>query len=98
MNIPGGTACPTSLIAAANMLYLRKRRGWSQPDLARASGLSGPMISFLEGGKRDFRLPTMEKIAAALDVSVPELLLTPAQQAAFKALTIITDGSREAVS
>jgi transcriptional regulator with XRE-family HTH domain len=52
---------------------LRVARGISQAGLARASGLSSQgTISEIESGKRDPQVGTLEKIVAALDMSLSE--------------------------
>jgi transcriptional regulator with XRE-family HTH domain len=53
----------------------RKRRGFTQDDLARAAGVSKSLISKLEQQSiNDIRLETAHKIAAALDVSTSALV------------------------
>ena len=60
----------------AAVTYFRKRKHWSQGQLATYSGLSRSQISLMEKGKRGKRssAATVEKIAKALDISVDELL------------------------
>lgn len=77
MTAPARQVCALSLTAGANVRALRVTAGWSRARLGREAGLSGIMISFLERGQRDFTLPTMEKIAAALRVRAPDLLAGP---------------------
>lgn len=48
-------------------------KGLSQERLAQIAGLDRTYISGLERGVRNPSLATIEKIAAALDVSVPAL-------------------------
>jgi transcriptional regulator with XRE-family HTH domain len=67
-------ACALSVTVGANVRALRVARGWTLGRLGAEAGISGIMISFLEGGQRDFTLPTMEKIAKALGVRAPDLL------------------------
>lgn len=58
-----------------NRVYeLRRLRGWSQQDLADRAGCSKMHVSGIERGKRDFSLALMRRFAAALGVSVAELL------------------------
>lgn len=52
---------------------LRGRKGWTQKDLSDASGVAQSAISDLESGMRDSRYATLEKVAKALGVTVPEL-------------------------
>jgi transcriptional regulator with XRE-family HTH domain len=67
-------ACDLSLTAGANMRRIRKNRGWSQHRLAAEIGMAPCMISFLEGGHRDFTIPTFARVARALGVH-PAVLL-----------------------
>ena len=53
---------------------LRKAKGWSQNKLSEVSGVSQTYISELEAGKSAPTLPVVKKLAAALGVSVAELL------------------------
>ncbi len=52
---------------------MRRRRGWSQKDLAKASGVGQDTISGLESGRHEPRPSTLRKIASALDVEVADL-------------------------
>lgn len=53
--------------------YLRKRRGWSQEDLALNADLNKNYLSDLERGVRNPTLRVMEKIANALEIDLSEL-------------------------
>jgi len=53
---------------------LRRQRGWTQPVLAKKSGLSAGYIARVETGRHDPKLSTLVKLAKAFDVSVAELL------------------------
>ena len=53
---------------------LREKRAMTQQRLANKAGVAQSEISHLEGGARDPRLSTTLKIAAALEVSVEDLL------------------------
>lgn len=44
----------------------RVAEGLTLDQLARLSGISGPALSLIETGKRDARLTTLARIAAAL--------------------------------
>jgi len=52
----------------------RVTRGWSQERLAAEAGLDRTYISGLERGVRNPALSTQERIAAALGVTVQELV------------------------
>jgi transcriptional regulator with XRE-family HTH domain len=53
---------------------LRKSRGMSQQEIAKASGLSQPYISQIERGERKVKIDQLQAIAAALKVTVGALL------------------------
>lgn len=53
---------------------IRSARGWSQARLAELSGVSQAYISELEAGEKQPTLPVIQKLAAALGVSLAELL------------------------
>jgi transcriptional regulator with XRE-family HTH domain len=53
---------------------LRKLAGWTQELLADRAGLDRSYISLLEAGKRDATLGTLQRLAAALQMPVDELL------------------------
>jgi transcriptional regulator with XRE-family HTH domain len=52
----------------------RATEGLKLDQLARLSGISGPALSLIETGKRDARLTTLARIAAALRVPLEALL------------------------
>ncbi len=52
---------------------LRRRKGWSQQNLADASGVGQDTISSLELGRHQPRPSTLRKIAGALGVEVANL-------------------------
>ncbi len=52
---------------------LRRRKGWSQQELADASGVGQDTISSLELGRHEPRPSTLRKIAGALGVEVADL-------------------------
>jgi DNA-binding transcriptional MerR regulator/quercetin dioxygenase-like cupin family protein len=59
---------------------LRKRRGVSLRALASMTGLSASSISAVERGLSAPSVGTLQRLAAALDVTVPKLLGTPQGQ------------------
>lgn len=49
---------------------LRKYRGMTQVELAKASGISRPYLTEIETGKKDGSIRAMRALAEALDVSI----------------------------
>ncbi|MGI5214479.1 helix-turn-helix domain-containing protein [Plantactinospora sp. CA-290183] len=49
---------------------LRERRGWSQSQLAQTSGMTQSAVARFEAGGTVPTLPVLERLAAALDVSL----------------------------
>ncbi len=58
----------------SNLKAARKKRGWTQEELAERSGVQAGEISRMEAGKRDPQISTLEKLAAALEVRPGQLL------------------------
>ena len=56
---------------------LRKGRGWSQEKLAERSDLDSTYIGGIERGRRNPSLVSLAKLARALIISLPDLLLVP---------------------
>jgi HTH-type transcriptional regulator, competence development regulator len=56
---------------------IRAQQGLNLDQLARLTGISAPALSLIETGKRDARLTTLAKIAAALRVALSALLEDP---------------------
>ena len=52
------------------IIAARKKRGWTQRDLARAANMSQPVIARLESGDRDPQLSTLVAVARALGLSI----------------------------
>ena len=61
-------------ILAANILTFRKQQNLSQEELADQCGLHRTYIGSVERCERNVTLSTLEALAHALSVSVPELL------------------------
>ena len=61
-------------ILSSNIRAFRKIRGLSQEALAEMCSLHRTYIGAVERGERNVTLSTLELIAGALGVSVPELL------------------------
>jgi transcriptional regulator with XRE-family HTH domain len=66
----------TCQIIAQNVLRYRISRRLTQCELSAECGISQPRIAEIEAARRDPRLATIDRIAAALGVS-PAALLTP---------------------
>ena len=58
----------------ARIRAVRNAQGLSLDQLARLTGISAPALSLIETAKRDARLTTLAKIAAALRVSLSAFL------------------------
>ena len=61
-------------VLAANMIRLRRDKGWSQEALALESGLHRTFVAHVERQVRNVSLDNIERIAHALNVQVHELL------------------------
>ncbi len=61
-------------ILAENLRAYRKIKGLSQEELADMCGLHRTYVGSVERGERNATLSTLETLATALGVSVPELL------------------------
>jgi transcriptional regulator with XRE-family HTH domain len=61
-------------ILATNIRAFRKARHVSQEELADMCDLHRTYVGSVERGERNVTLSTLETLAAALGVSVPELL------------------------
>ena len=53
---------------------LRKRRGWSQAELARRAGVHNSVVNRAERGETTLTLATLEKLAKALGVRPRSLI------------------------
>ena len=61
---------------ARKLRVLRLVRGWTQEDLAEASGLHRTYVSLVERGRCNISLDNLERLAEALELSLPELFST----------------------
>ncbi|MGA7770465.1 MAG: helix-turn-helix transcriptional regulator [Candidatus Sulfotelmatobacter sp.] len=74
------TRMPLPLIAAppsqlgATVKFIRLQRGWSQKALGRRFNLPRTYVSKIETGRTSPTLSTLERLARALEVSIPALL------------------------
>ena len=61
-------------ILSQNLRFLRKQKGLSQENLAELCGIHRTYIGSVEREERNVTLSTLELLANALSVSVPNLL------------------------
>jgi len=59
---------------AANIVKLRKEKGWSQEELADRAGLHRTYVSGVERCVRNPTITVVEKFANALEVELDQLL------------------------
>lgn len=57
--------------------YFRKLKGWSQETLALQADMNPAFLGHLERGLKSPTVKTLEKLAAALDISMAELFSEP---------------------
>ena len=79
----GTDGVPSTLVQSfgAGVRELRKARGWSQERLAENSNLNRSYIGEIERGSVIASLVTVEKLAAALELT-PSALLTRSESGA----------------
>ncbi len=58
----------------ANVRAAREAKGWTQEDLASASGLATVQVSRVERGVREIRLTTLLRLVTALEIKPNRLL------------------------
>jgi transcriptional regulator with XRE-family HTH domain len=61
-------------ILASNIRRLREKQGWSQEDCAERCGLHRTYIGAVERGERNITIATLERIAAAFEITPIDLL------------------------
>ncbi len=91
---------PLSNNLAANLRYVRQRRGLTQQQLAKLCGLPRSTVGQVETGSGNPTLGVLARIAGALQLSIEELLSPPhARCAVFRrgALPIVPRGKTGAV-
>lgn len=62
-------------VLAANLVLMRRQRGWSQEDLAGEAGLHRTFVAHVERQSRNISLDNLEKLADALGVRIHRLLM-----------------------
>jgi transcriptional regulator with XRE-family HTH domain len=68
----------TKRLLARNLRRLRHEKSWSQHDLAEEANVRQALVSALEIAKANPTLESLDRIAAALDVDVADLLASQA--------------------
>ncbi|HEY6800659.1 MAG TPA: helix-turn-helix transcriptional regulator, partial [Agromyces sp.] len=66
--------------------HFRGERGLTLDQLGDAIGLAGSQLSLIENGKREPKLSTLDALASALEVGLPDLLAreAPSRRAALE--------------
>ncbi len=65
----------TKRLLARNLRQIRLKRSWSQDDLADEAKVRQALVSALEIATANPTLETLDRIAAALDLDVADLLI-----------------------
>ena len=73
--LPRTALAPICPLLAAVIREQRTRRGWSKNELARYSGLSQPMIRYIETGTRIPTVDSLARLSRALGVDVSRLMV-----------------------
>lgn len=71
-------------IFSQRVTLLREKKGWSQAELARHSGITPAAINQFEKGKRKPNLPVLRKLANVLGASIDFLVGKSESQDEFK--------------
>lgn len=77
------------------LTILRVVRGWTQDDLAKASGTPNSSISDYERGKKVPSLKTLERLMAAMGFSIQSLQRTRRFIQAVRAESLLSDDANE---
>ena len=85
---------------------IRRRKGWSQKDLAEESGVGQDTISGIESGRHEPRPSTLRKLADALDVEVADffrepvvpLVEAPREAGRLSAIDVAKDAARRQIA
>jgi transcriptional regulator with XRE-family HTH domain len=78
-------------LIAANLVYLRERKGMSQLELASSADLSQGFIADIERKNKQPSLESLEKICWALGVPPYRLLLSPSDISQMDSQGILKD-------
>ena len=80
---------------AAQLVRLRKQRGWTQPRLADALGLHLTQVKRYETGASQPSLEALKKIALTLSVSLDDLVFGDAERGPDEALKLKFEALRQ---
>ncbi len=69
--------CAAQVLFASNMRRIRLEKNLTQENVAEGAGLHPNYISSVKRGQRNISIGNIERIACALGVSMPELLMEP---------------------
>ena len=95
--MPSAQASSIAQNIRQNIQRLRQLRGFSQAQVARLAGVPRPTLANLESGAANPTIAVLGKIAAALEVSVEELIGTPRAQCKFYAASALETRMRQGV-
>ena len=59
---------------AKNVVAFRKKRGWTQDELASKIGVHHSVISSIENGRKNVGLRTLDKLAKVFKIKIYQLL------------------------
>lgn len=93
--LPVSDPAALARIVGINLKRLRRRQGYSLERLAKLSGVSRAMLGQIETGRSVPTIGLLAKAAAALDVSIPSLLVS---QDAVATQVLRPDKTRAVVS
>lgn len=73
--MPANNANPNARsVFAKNLRAYRSKKGLSQEEVADLSGLHRTYVGSVERGERNISIDNMERLAAALELELPDLL------------------------
>jgi transcriptional regulator with XRE-family HTH domain len=86
------TPPPGPVDLAARVRALRKERGWTLEQAARAAGLARSTLSKIENGQMSPTYEALKKLAHGLAISVPQLFTPPAEPRSRARLAVTRSG------
>lgn len=75
-------ATPLRALVARNLIAARSQRSWTQAKFAEASGVDRAVIADIERGGRNASLAVLQRLAAAMEIRLADLLDGAAADAA----------------